>query len=111
LGEGTEHKAIKKAIIETLSENGYKVLGEVYIDYVRGSGPDIHPHQRVDIFAWKPETDKGFAIEIYSLLPRDYNNIVKRIQKHEQLKEAKGLRELLKKQREISRRNMSTIWS
>jgi len=96
MGEGIEHRYIKNVIIDTLIKNGYKVLGEVYIDNVRGSGPDIHPHQRVDVFAWKPETDKGFAIEIYSLMPRDYKNIVKVIQKHEQLKEVKGLRELLK---------------
>jgi hypothetical protein len=96
MGEGIEHRYIKNVIIDTLIKNGYKVKSEVYIDNVRGSGPDIHPHQRVDIFAWKPDMKKGFAIEIYSLIPRDYKSIVKRVQKHDQLRESKGLRELLK---------------
>ena len=52
MGEGKYHKAIKNEIIQSLKNNGYVVLKEIYV----GNEPMAHghmPRKRVDIFALK----------------------------------------------------------
>ncbi len=99
MGEGKDHKAMKKAIVDTLVERGYRTQEEAHVTSVRGG----HSNQRADILAWNPETEKAFVIELYTLNKEGYDSIVKKIERweetHPRKEEIEGLRIILKRKR------------